>query len=112
MDLKAEKPATGILKRHDWGDTKVYQVVCECHQPDHEHAVWVESSETGVEVQVYVTAKTNWWSRTRWSHMWQLLTQGYVKCETIIGMTQQQAMNYASILQDAVKDVEQFRKVK
>ena len=38
MDLKAETPATGILKRHDWGDTKVYQVVCECHQPDHEHA--------------------------------------------------------------------------
>ena len=44
--------------------------------------------------------------------MWQLLTQGYVKCETIIGMTQQQAMNYALILQDAVKDVEQFRNSK
>ena len=110
--MEAQKPAQGILKRHDWGDTKVYQVVCECGQPDHEHGVWIESSETGVEVQVYVTAKTNFWSRTRWSHIWQLLTKGYVKCETTIGMTRQQAMNYATILHHAVEDVEQFRKEK
>ena len=112
MDLTAQTPAEGILKRNNWGDSMTYQVTCECGQPDHEHTVWIEASETGVEVQVYVTAKTKFWSRTRWSHMWQLLTQGYVKCETIIGMTQQQAMNYASTLHHAVEDVTKFRKTK
>jgi len=110
MDLKPETPATGILKKNNWGNAMTYQVVCECSQPDHEHTVWVEASETGVEVQVYVTAKTDFWSKTRWHHIWQLLTRGYVRCETIIGMTQQQAMNYASTLHHAVEDVEQFRK--
>ena len=112
MDLTAQTPAEGILKRNNWGDSMTYQVTCECGQPDHEHTVWIEASETGVEVQVYVTTKTNFWSRTRWSHMWQLLTQGYVECETIIGMTQQQAMNYTSTLHHAVEDVTKFRKTK
>jgi len=109
MTIQAQTPAEGILKKNNWGDAMTYQVVCECGQPDHEHMVWIEASETGVEVQVYVTAKTNFWSRTRWSHMWQLLTQGYVKCETILGMTEQQAMNYASTLHHAVEDVTKFK---
>lgn len=110
MALIPETVATGILKRNDWGDSKVYQVTCECGQADHDHTVWIEATESGVEVHVYVTIKTNFWSRTRWLHMWQLLTQGHVKTETMLGMNQQQAHNYASALHHAVEDVEQFRK--
>jgi len=107
--MKSEQPATGILKNRDWGDAVTYKVVCECGQPDHEHDVWIEASETGVEVHVYLTVKTNFWSRTRWSHMWQLLTQGHVRAETMIGMNQQQAQNYASALHHAVEDVTRLR---
>jgi len=105
----AETPATGILKRNDWGDSKMYQVTCECGQSDHEHTVWIEASESDVEVHVYVTVKTNFWSKTRWHHVWQLLTRGYVKTETVLGMTEQQAMNYASALHHAVEDVKMFK---
>jgi hypothetical protein len=110
--MKAQKPANGILIKNDWGDTIRYQVTCECGQPDHEHDVWVEANECDVEVQIYVTVKTNFWSRTRWNHLWQLLTKGHVQCETTIGLNRQQAMNYATILHHAVEDVEQFRKTK
>ena len=110
MDFTPETPAQGILKKNNWGDAMTYQVTCECGQPDHEHTVWIEANETGVEVQVYVTVKTDFWSKTRWSHVWQLLTKGHVRCETIIGMTQQQAMNYAATLHHAVEDVTKFRK--
>jgi len=110
MKMKAQKPAEGILKTHDWGDTMTYKVICACGQDDHSHDVWIEATESDVEVHIYVTAKTNWWSKTRWSHIWQLLTQGYIKCETIIGMTEQQAMNYASTLHHAVEDVKNFKK--
>jgi hypothetical protein len=109
MTIQAQTPAEGILKKNNWGDAMTYQVVCECGQSDHEHMVWIEASDTGVEVQVYVTVKTNFWSRTRWSHMWQLLTQGYVDYEASLIMTEQQAMNYASTLHHAVEDVTKFK---
>ena len=112
MALTPETPATGVLIKNNWGDARRYQVVCECGQSDHEHDVWVEANECDVEVQIYVRAKTNWWSRTRWHHVWQLLTKGYVRCETIISMNSQQATNYAAILQQAVTDVEEFRKAR
>ena len=105
-------PAEGILQRHSWGDSKVYQVVCECHQPDHDHNVWVEAEDTGVNVTIYTTVKSNWWSRTRWHAIWTLLTKGYVDTESSICMSKQQAFNYAQTLLSAIDDVEQFRKVK
>jgi len=112
MALKPEKPATGILIKNTWGDAKRYQVVCDCGQGDHDHDVWVEANECDVGVEIYVTAKSNFWSRTRWHHIWQLLTQGYIRCETVVSMNRQQALNYATILHQAVEDVEQFRKTR
>jgi hypothetical protein len=112
MDLIAETPATGILIKNNWGDAKQYIVTCECGQSDHDHAVFVESDESGITVTTYTTGKTNWWSRTRWHHIWTLLTKGYIKYECSLIMNRQQAMNYASILHHAVEDVEQFRKAK
>jgi hypothetical protein len=110
--MKPETPATGVLIKNDWGDAKQYQVVCECGQDDHSHNIFVESDETGVTVTVYTVGKTNWWSRTRWHHIWTLLTKGYVKHECSLIMNRQQALNYATILKQAVADVEQFRKTR
>ena len=108
--MKAQIPAEGILKTNDWGDSKVYKVVCNCGQDDHSHNVWVESDYHEVNITVYTTVKTNFWSKTRWQHIWTLLSKGYIDCETTVSMSEQQALNYAHTLLDAVDDVKKFKK--
>ena len=107
--MKAEKPAEGVLKRNDWGDTKYYQIVCDCSDPDHDHNVCVEAEDTGVSVIVYTINTSTFWSKTRWRQMWELLTKGYVKQEVALSMTEQQALNYAGVLTKAVEDVKMFK---
>jgi hypothetical protein len=138
--MKTQTPAEGILITHDFGDSKWYKVVCGCGQPDHDVNFEVEADETGVNVNTYVTAKTNYWSETikkrydidsiwlqefdwavkdiingfvtRLKLTWTVWTEGYVKCETVITMTEQQALNYAETLKSAAKDVKEFKEKK
>ena len=110
--MKAEKPADGILKQNDWGSSKSYKVSCECCDDSHNHNVWVEVDDSGITVTTYTQQKTNFWSKTRWQHLWTLLTKGYIEYEASIIMSQQQALNYAETLKSAIKDVEEFRKNK
>jgi hypothetical protein len=110
--MKAENPANGILIKNDWGDTKMYKVTCECGQDDHSHEVFVEADECGVTVTSYTIQKSNWWSQTRWHAIWTLITKGYIKYEASLIMNRQQAINYAAMLENAVEDVEKFRKSK
>lgn len=135
--MKAEKPAEGILKRGDWGDSKMYQIVCGCGQEYHDHNVEVEADETGIHVNIYATVKTDYWSETitksydientlmqeaHWFLVdvinatirklkltWELWTTGAVTTETTIALTQQQALNYAETLKSAINDVTAFR---
>ena len=107
--MKVQIPAEGVLKRSEWGDTKCYQIVCECGDPDHDHSVWVEAEDTGVSVVVYTTNTSTFWSKSRWRQMRELLTKGYVKQEVSIQMSEQQALNYANALTTAVNDVRLFR---
>jgi hypothetical protein len=95
--MNAQVPAEGIMKTGDWGDSKVYRVACNCHDEAHNH-------------NVYTTGKTNWWSKTRWYHIWTLLTKGYIDTESSVHLNKQQALNYAETLTTAIADVEQFRK--
>ena len=108
--MNAQVPAEGILKHNDWGDSKVYRVACECGDESHNHNVWIEAEDTGIVVTIYSTGKTNWWTKTRWYHIWTLLTKGYIDTESSVHLTKQQALNYASVLQLAIEDVEEFRK--
>lgn len=138
--MKAQAPAEGILKRGDYGDSKFYQVVCSCGQEYHDHNFEVEAAETGVNVNVYMTVKTDYWSETiekrydidsiYWQEIdwflkdlvngfvrrvkvtWELWTTGAVTAQTTIAMTEQQAINYAETLKSAVKDVKAFSKPK
>ena len=107
--MKVQIPAEGILKTHEWGDSKVYKIMCNCGQDDHSHNVWIESDNHDVSVNIYTTVKTNFWSKTRWQHIWSLLTKGYVDCETAVCMTEQQAFNYGHTLLSAVDDVKKFK---
>jgi hypothetical protein len=131
--MKAEIPAEGIMKTGDFGDSKFYKVVCGCGQPDHDINFEVEAQDTGVNVNTYVTAKTDYWSEsvkkrydidsewqqefdwfwkdlwngfvTRLKLTWKIWTCGYVQCETTIAMTEQQALNYAETIKTAIQDV-------
>jgi hypothetical protein len=108
--LKSQTPAEGILLHRDFGDARFYTVPCDCCASDCVHEVCVEADETGISVTTYTTQKTNWWSKNRWQIIWGLLTRGYVKYEASIIMTEQQALNYASVLEKATVDVAAFRK--
>jgi hypothetical protein len=131
--MKPQIPAEGIMKTGDYGDSKFYKVVCGCGQPDHEINFEVEAADTGVNVNTYVTTKSDYWSDVfekrydidsiwlqefdwfwkdavnglvrRFKLTWQIWTKGYVQTESTIAMTEQQAMNYAETLKLAVKDV-------
>lgn len=135
--MKAQKPAEGILQRHEWGDSKTYQVTCSCGQDYHDHYVEIESDICGVNVNIDTTVKTDYWTETvdmrydienvamqeahwffvglinsTWRKIkltWELWTTGAVTAETTIHMTEQQAINYAETIKAAVKDVKEFR---
>lgn len=110
--MKLETPAQGILKRNDWGDAKMYQVVCDCGQPDHDHNLWIEAADHGITVTIYATVKSPWWSMNRWKQMWTLLTQGYLEHETVVTFNEQAALNYAETLKSAINDVKAFKEKK
>jgi hypothetical protein len=108
--MKAQTPAEGILKTNDWGDSRAYHVVCECGSSDCSHNLWVEADDSGIAIIVYTTVKTNFWSKSRWAHIWTLLTKGYVDFEGSIHLKEQTALNYAETLKLAIKDVKDFKK--
>ena len=135
--MKPQAPAEGILKINDYGDSKWYHVVCGCSQPDHALTVEVEADEMGVSVNTYATVKTDYWTDsvkkrydidnpwlqefdwfwkdlvngffTRLRLTWDIWVKGYVRAETTVLMSEQQAINYAATLTSAVKDVKLFR---
>jgi hypothetical protein len=135
--MKPQTPAEGILKTNDYGDSKWYQVVCGCGQPDHTVTVEVEADDSGVSVNTYATVKTDYWTEsvkkrydidspwlqewdwfwkdlvngffTRLRLTWDIWIKGYVRAETTTLMSEQQAINYAHTLTSAVKDVKLFR---
>ena len=102
----------GVYKRNDWGDSVLYGVACSCGDNDHDHNVWVEANDTGVNVTVYTEVKSQLWKLNRWQQIWRLLTRGYVEYEATIAMSEQQALNYADTLTQAVKNVKQFQATK
>ena len=107
--MTAQEPAQGVLLVNDWGTSKMYKAVCDCGDDDCTHTIDVEAEDIGVTVTIYTKTRTNFWSKTRWQHIWTLLTKGYVEFDTSLIMAKQVALNYANVLQLAVKDVEELR---
>jgi hypothetical protein len=107
--MKMQIPAEGIMKTNDWGDSKVYRIACNCGDENHNHNMWVEADEHDIIVTIYTTGKTNFWTKTRWYHIWTLLTKGYIDTESSVHLNKQQALNYAETLKSSIADVEKFR---
>jgi hypothetical protein len=107
--MNAEKPAFGILKTNDWGDSMWYYVPCDCTDDNHAHTIDVEADEFGVNVNIYVTTTNKFWSASRWKYIWQLLTTGKIEFQSTIILQEQQAFNYAKALTSAVNSVKLFK---
>ena len=107
--MQAEKPAEGILKTSEWGDSKWYHVRCECGSDDCSHELNVEADDVEVQVHIYAKNHTKWWEKNRWQQIWQILTKGYAEMQTTIVLNEQTAINYADALTSAVKDVKVFK---
>jgi hypothetical protein len=138
MTTTAQTPAEGIMLTSDFGDSKFYKVVCGCGQPDHDLNFEVEAADTGINVNTYVSAKSDSWNEAvkkrydidspwlqEWDWFWKDLvngfvrrvkltwtiwTKGYVQTESTIAMSEQQALNYADTIKSAIKDVKDFKK--
>lgn len=108
--MKAQTPADGIMLQRDWGDAKTYNIECDCTDPDHAHTLDVSADEFGVTVEIWTTAETPVWSMSRWKLLWQLLTKGTIKYNVAIIMREQQALNYAEALKNAINDVKEFKR--
>jgi len=135
--MKAEAPAQGIMKTNDYGDSKWYKVACACSDSSHEINFSVEVNDSGeINVNTYVESKTDWWSQTvekrydidntwlqefdwAWKELvnglitrvklsWRLWTKGYIRTESTVMMSEQQALNYAETLKSAIKDLKTF----
>lgn len=111
IKMKIQIPAQGILQTNDWGDSKMYKVVCSCGNDDCTHTVDIES-DNEITVTIYTTTRTNFWSKSRWQHLWNLLVKGHTDFETSIVLDKQTALNYAETLKAAVNDVETFKEAK
>lgn len=106
--MTPEKPAQGILKVNDWGDSRWYQAVCACGNDDCTHTIDIEADHE-VTVTIYTKTRTNFWSESRWKHIWTLLTKGYAEFETSLVLPKQVALNYADVLQSAVRDLDELK---
>lgn len=107
--MNYQNPAQGILTAGEYGDSKLYKVVCDCGSDDHAHDLWVEADDTGVTINIYVTVSSPFWSMNRWRQMWQLLTKGHIKQQTNLYMREQAALNYAETIKSAIADVKLFK---
>ena len=107
--MKAQTPAQGILKINEWGNSKMYKAVCACGDDACSHTIDIEADHE-VNVTIYATVRTDFWSANRWRHIWSLLTQGHATFETTIVLDKQTALNYAETIKTAIKDVETFEK--
>ena len=107
--MNAQVPAEGIMQTNDWGDSRVYRIACNCGDENHNHNMWVEADDHDIQVTIYTTGETNYWSKTRWYHIWTLLTKGYIDTESSVHLTKQQALNYSATLKNAIEDLDAFR---
>jgi hypothetical protein len=107
--MKAEKPATGILKTSDFGDAMFYHIHCSCGDQDCAHEIEVEADDVHVQVHIYHVQHTKWWQKNRWQQIWQIFTKGYAEMQTTIVLDEQTALNYSATLKSAMQDVKSFR---
>lgn len=139
-NLQSEKPAIGILKSHDFGDSIFYSVPCQCGNPDDmiDFSLELEADSWNIVLNTAFTPKTAYWNRLvddngnfESSWLWsidnkirslinglysriivtyEVWTTGYVKYYQSTIMSEQQALNYAAAINQSIQDLRKFKK--
>ena len=134
---KPQIPAEGIMLTNDFGNSKMYQIACQCGSNDDLIHMNIEADDDGVNVHVWTTVripvwKDGWrkrydientflqdlhwlgidlanglWSRIK--HTWRLWVTGTLEYESTTILNEQQALNLADTLARSVDDVKTFR---
>lgn len=131
------RPTTGIMTTRDFGNSKFFQVACQCGNPDDDISFEVEADpETKtVSVNTWTYQKTDCWSEkfpqtsgvtdvnSRWwsinysarsfindvyrrvSLAFKILVRGHITYSQTIIMSEEQALNYAETIKQAIIDV-------
>lgn len=129
--MDAQAPAKGIMEQTGGKDWKMYRVPCSCGC-DNQIDLMVEVDDYNVSANFYAMTKTTWWKRrfdtdvddqwlvyavkefandwlNRFSVAWTALTQGYVKTEVTVMLSDQQCINFAETLKTAVAELQKIR---
>ena len=137
--MQAETAATGIMKTHDFGNSKFYNVECSCGNDDDSITFEIEAEpDTGsIILNHWTVQKTDWWTESVkkrydidsiwmqefdwfWKSLWNGLTtrlrltrdiwwNGYVKYQSTVIMNRQQTLNYAETLKSAISEIEKYQ---
>ena len=140
MDLKPQEPAEGIMQTYNYPNFRTYHIECACADPDDAIDFIVEESHGEIVIQTSTTQKTSWWDdpfKKRQSFdiksellfninyyvrgflnalahrlciTWDVWVKGHVKYSQTTIMTPQQAINYSNVLQQAVEQVQSYKK--
>jgi len=104
--MKAQTPAEGLMIQKDWGDARSYTVACDCGDHEHNVHMWIEvkpeSDVKDVTLTFYVQTTNNWWDKSRWRQMWEILTKGYTKNEATVILSKQAALNLSTVIRNSV----------
>jgi hypothetical protein len=127
--MEPQKPAEGIMKQQDYGDSKWYTVECQCHSPECSTTMEVEANDCGIHVNMYANVKTAWWTDHCYRHFdwlpysvkyyinrginsfamaWHAIIHGYVKTQAVIVLNEQSALNLSATLINAIADVQMY----
>lgn len=131
--MESQQPAEGIMITKSFQDAKFFKLVCSCGDPDDEVAFTVELDETGeIILTTYTTPKTEWWNdpfnglNGKWpgelwiqqllnklAHRirvtWDVWTKGHVKYSQTTILSEQQAVNYASAIINAIEELNNIK---
>lgn len=135
--IKAEKPATGILKNYDFGNAMYYTIVCQCGSLDDMVEFSLEVDRYTITMNTEFTPKSAYWKNLveedsnfkntwLWSleigvrsfinslyHRvmvtWEVWSKGYVKYYQSTIMSEQQAINYADTIYQSIEDLKKFK---
>jgi len=110
--MKAEKPALGISRSNSWHDAMVYNVDCECSDPDHSITAWIEVSQDpdidDVEVTFYVQTDLQGWRKfhQRLADAWRVIWGGNSVRHHSLLLRRQAALNFTTAVNQAIEDLE------
>jgi len=125
--MKEKIPAVGIMKTN----SKHYKISCDCGNDAHDISVVIESDETGINLEMYMSLVSNRWIEpwpisynenwimqqikyavnsllSRASLIWKILTKGYIEVQGETILTKQEALNFSATINQAIYDVREF----